>query len=509
MPAELRRIPGVVDKRRRPSRPRQREVIAPWQPGPPRPPRSPRSPFVWELLAALRPRRKVVAPRGPFPWTVAALTVGYIALGLFVVNAFWSATRVHVRADAIEDDAALTSGALAERTVRFSVDPGERVDRAELLLDGKPASTKTYDIEGTEVVWKPGKLPEGKHEVELSVPRPMLGRSTFSWGFRVDDTPPRMDVPGLLPPSDLCKPVTIQGKVERGATLTLDDKPLAHKNGAFTLRYDRAPTVPLRLAATDRAGNRSQMEVISPVRYPGGQGVHMTAVSWAYEPLRRDVLALIDAGLVSAVELDLKDESGVVGYDSKVPLALQIGAVQPEYSIKQTVSDLKRRGVRVIGRIVAFRDQPLVEWAWQNGKRDWVVQSADGAMLGTYGGFSNPAHPEVHRYNLDIALEATAAGVDDILWDYVRRPEGDPETMVFPGIQGSVSDATVQFLATSRAALNERCAFQGVSVFGIAADRPDAVGQDVPRIARNVDYIAPMLYPSHWVPGEYRVKNPN
>jgi hypothetical protein len=51
--------------------------------------------------------------------------------------------------------------------------------------------------------------------------------------------------------------------------------------------------------------------------------------------------------------------------------------------------------------------------------------------------------------------------------------------------------------------------YQGASVFGIAADRPDAVGQDIPRIARHVDYVAPMVYPSHWVNGEYNVANPN
>ncbi|HEV2810217.1 MAG TPA: putative glycoside hydrolase, partial [Acidimicrobiales bacterium] len=93
----------------------------------------------------------------------------------------------------------------------------------------------------------------------------------------------------------------------------------------------------------------------------------------------------------------------------------------------------------------------------------------------------------------------------------VRRPEGDPATMVIPGMQpqDTSSNAIVRFLAMTHAALRERCVYQGASVFGIAADRPDAVGQDIPRIARHVDYIAPMLYPSHWVNGEYDVENPN
>jgi hypothetical protein len=31
----------------------------------------------------------------------------------------------------------------------------------------------------------------------------------------------------------------------------------------------------------------------------------------------------------------------------------------------------------------------------------------------------------------------------------------------------------------------------------------------VPAMARQVDYVAPMVYPSHWNPGEYDVGDPN
>ena len=247
------------------------------------------------------------------------------------------------------------------------------------------------------------------------------------------------------------------------------------------------------------------------VAYPGGQGVHVTAAAWAYEPLRRGILALVDAKLVSVVQLDLKDEGGIVGYDSNVPLARQIGAVRPEYRLREAVAELRARGVRVIGRIVVFRDPVLATWAWNNDRRDWVVHAADGGLYGasTYGGFTNHSHPDVHRYNLDLALEAADAGVDDIMWDYIRRPEGDPAAMVVPGMVGSSADGVVRFLATAGAALRERCAYHGAAVFGIAADRPDAIAQDIPRMARHVNYLSPMVYPSHWVPGEYGVRNPN
>ena len=494
---ELRRIPGATNRRRRSWRGRNRDLNGPW---------------TTALGGGRRrgTRRWLVAPRRrKTPWSVIALTAGYAAVGLYGLNAFWSATRVDVEVEGLQHRATITPGVLADLTVRFRVDPDDTVEEATLTLDGREIPDDDLNWLGDTIFWPPGKLPEGTHQVELRVPRAGMPASKFRWRFEVDETPPGIDVPRLLPAAGICDPVTVKGRVEPGSTLTLEGKPLALKDDEFTLHYKRPPTGPLRLVATDRAGNQTHAEVIVPVRYAGGQGVHVTAAAWGYEPLRNGILQLIDSGRVSMVELDLKDESGIVGYDSQLPLPREVGAVKPEFKLRETVAALEARGVRVVGRIVAFRDGPLAKWAWDHDRRDWVVQTPDGGMSGAYGGFTNFAHPEVRKYNLDIALEAAAAGVDDILWDYVRRPEGDPAKIVFPGLEGTPSDGIVRFLAESQAALRERCVHQGASVFGIAADRPDAVGQDIPRMARHVDYVAPMLYPSHWVPGEYRVKNPN
>ena len=501
MATDLRSIPGVTARGRRRARPRHRDT---WTFGA-APPRAALDP----LWAARRRRRsQLVRKRRPSAIT-AALAVGYAAVAVYGLDAVRSFTRVDVTVDGLDENALLTSAALADRSVRFAVEPAKQVGRSKLFVDGVPVPDAAFKRHETSVLWRPGALPEGRHEVVLAVPRPGMSDSRFGRRFVIDNTPPPIGVPPLLERRGVCEPLTVKGRVEPSASLMLNGEPLEHAKGAFTLRYDRPPAAPLQLVATDGAGNQTALEVVAPVDYPGGQGVHVTAAAWGYEPLRRGILALVDSGLISAVQLDLKDEGGVLGYDSRHALANQIGAVRPEYKLRDTVADLKRRGVRVIGRIVAFRDAPLAKWAWDNGRRDWVIQSSAGKMLETYGGFTNFAHPEVQRYNLEVALEAADAGIDDILWDYVRRPEGDPASMVIPGLPTTSSTAIVGFLSTTHAALRDRCVYQGASVFGIAADRPDAVGQDVPGIARHVDYIAPMLYPSHWVPGEYEVKNPN
>jgi hypothetical protein len=80
--------------------------------------------------------------------------------------------------------------------------------------------------------------------------------------------------------------------------------------------------------------------------------------------------------------------------------------------------------------------------------------------------------------------------------------------MVIPGMTGSASDAVGGFLAEAHTELRRRGAFQGVTTVGLAAEEGDAVGQDVARIARHADYVAPEIFPGYWTSGHYGVSNP-
>src|SRR5690606_4291794 len=134
----------------------------------------------------------------------------------------------------------------------------------------------------------------------------------------------------------------------------------------------------------------------------------------------------------------------------------------------------------------------------------------EGNAWSGYGeySFTNFADPVVRAYNIALAEEAAELGFDDILYDYIRRPDGDASQMVFPGLTTTPEESIASFLAESRVALHKHGAFQGASVFGIAASRPEQIAQDIPAISEHVDYVAPMVYPSHWGPGEYGVEDP-
>jgi len=530
MPTDLRSIPGAGGGRRR-GRPRTRRPSGPARQYAPPLLADPRrtDPLGDRRSRFRRPPKqpKAWTPRTQrsIPWSSLAIALGFVALGVFVWQQFWSATRVDVQIVGISDGAQLTREEARGLDVRIDV---AQLDleagvTPTLFFNGFPADEDTYEVSEDGVRWTPPALDEGVHELSMSVGRPLLDAAEFRWRFLVDDTAPFIDVTSPQPAAPICDPVEIRGRAETGlASITVDGEDLdLDDEGRFTLRFDQPPTGPVVIRAEDVAGNRAAAEVVVPVRYPTSQSMHVSAAAWGYAPLREHILDMVDSGKVSAVQLDIKDEGGIVGYDSDVELAREIGAVRPEYVLEDAVELLKGKGMRIIGRIVAFRDGPLARWAFENGHEDYVIQTPDGEMLSKYGGFTNVANADVRQYNIDLAMEAVDRGVDEILWDYVRRPEGDIAEMVFPGLRvppsddpdtaekRAVNDAVVAFLAEAGEPLRERCVYQGASLFGVAARNPDAIGQPVPAIARHVDYIAPMLYPSHWVRGEYRVDHPN
>ena len=431
------------------------------------------------------------------------LVAATIGVGFVAVNAL-RVTEITI--SGINNGAMVRPAGLAGTVLEFSVDGGD-VTSAQMLLDGFPVSgVQRYD---NRIVWPVPELTEGAHVVTLDVDRRFFGTATAVVTFTVDGTPPAVELPRVFEPVALDEPVVLAGTVEPGVSLQIGEQRVDTASGSFSLTLPGPPGGPVPVIATDAAGNSTEFDVIVPIGYPHTTGVHVTAAAWDHDGLRESVVELIEQGRINAVQLDLKDEDGRIGHRTDVRLAQLTGASRELYDLRDAIDELHALGVRVIGRIVAFNDPTLTRYAVANGSLDWVVQTPDGRPLAKYGGFTNFHHPIVRQYNLDIAAEAAEAGIDDILWDYMRRPEGDLSGMRIPGWDGGdPSPVIVSFLAEANSMLREAQVFHGVSVFGIAADRGEWVAQDIGAMSDHVDYVAPMVYPSHWGRGEYGVVHP-
>ncbi len=435
-------------------------------------------------------------------WRRILLVAAVVALVAAVVTLAARAARPELVVTGPSGDAAIGASALSK--LRFAASAPD----AEWVLNGRRLTPRR---EAGRSVWRAKDLADGSYVLLVRRPGRFLSAER-ELRFRIDTQAPSLK---LAAPATARRgaPLEMRGRVESGAKLRHGSGIVAlDEDGRFRLVLRQSPRR-LVLTATDAAGNSSRWRVPVTVvpRLPARsiRAVHVTAYAWADDDLRRAVLDLVRAKKINAVQLDLKDESGEVGWQSGVPLARRMGAQLDVYDLGRAVRQLHAMGVRVIGRLVCFRDPIHARAAWRAGRKNEVIQAPDGTPYAKYGGFTNFANPTVRKYNIDVAVAAAKLGVDEILYDYIRRPDGPLDSMVFPGLRTSPERAIVDFLAASRAALARSRVFVGASVFGIAATRPEEVAQDIPRMAREVDYIAPMLYPSHWGPGEYDVADPN
>jgi hypothetical protein len=272
-------------------------------------------------------------------------------------------------------------------------------------------------------------------------------------------------------------------------------------------------------AATDGATAAPAGGDNAPVSNPGSgpaafgmRAAHIMAYDWPNAALRDPIMNLIKEHKLDTVQLDIKDEDGNVGYDSQVPLAKEAGTTaHKSYDIAEAVKTIHDAGAKVVGRIVAFRDPRLGKWALQNNHMDYLIQNTSGGAYnaGNYGtaSFTNFANPDIIEYNVALGEEAAKAGFDAIMYDYVRKPENQGQ--VYPGI-GSMtpSQAIANFVDKAEERIHAAGARVGAAVFGVAAFTPDLIAQNIPLMAPHLDFIAPMIYPSHWGKGEYSVDNP-
>jgi hypothetical protein len=257
------------------------------------------------------------------------------------------------------------------------------------------------------------------------------------------------------------------------------------------------------------AGTGTQAAEAEPVPLPDEiRGVHVTMALASLDGKLDEYYDLTDAGLTT-LEIDVKDENGEVAFrHPAVPLAREVGSARQYYDPRKAARDAESRGIYLIGRVVTFEDPVL-----SGGRPGMAIQRRGGGVWTNAGGlgWSNPYDRRVWRYNVDIAAAAVRAGFDEIMFDYVRFPtDGDLSSAVFPRKAKEPKSTTIgKFLAYARSRLEPMGARVSAAVFGLSATREMGIGQRPRRLGPYLDSIYPMVYPSHYGPGEYDLDDPN
>jgi hypothetical protein len=231
------------------------------------------------------------------------------------------------------------------------------------------------------------------------------------------------------------------------------------------------------------------------------RAIYMTSWVAATPSLRQKIINLIDTTEINTVIIDIKDDTGKITFSvDDNPLIVKYGSAESRIDdIVGLLQDLHDRNVYVIGRIAAFQDTYLAPKL-----PSLAVQRADGAVWRDKKGLAwfDAGAQEVWEYIAVIAEASYAVGFDEINIDYVRFPsDGNMKDIILPQTGTRIkSDVIAEFFAF----LDTRLRGQGIplsaDVFGMTTTNHDdlGIGQVFEKIVPHVDFISPMIYPSHY-----------
>lgn len=258
---------------------------------------------------------------------------------------------------------------------------------------------------------------------------------------------------------------------------------------------------------------QSVVERPEPVRPPkqAVKGLYLTAYS-ANSPAKINaIIDLINRTELNGVVIDIKDYSGQVLYDSNVPLVNEFGFEDNRFTdLKALIQKLHDNHIYVIARQTVFQDPILAE-----KKPEWAIKSKRGGLWRDHKGLSwvDATREEVWKYNIAIAKEAAKFGFDEINFDYVRFPsDGNMDDVVYANKDKKKYEVMESFYNFLGKQMASDPVWISLDMFGFVMEKTGEddmfIGQRLVDAVQNVDYISPMMYPSHYPSGHLGLQNP-
>lgn len=245
------------------------------------------------------------------------------------------------------------------------------------------------------------------------------------------------------------------------------------------------------------------------------KGLYLTAYSAGNIKKIDEIIDLIKKTELNAVVIDIKDYSGKVLYGSRVPLVNQLKTKENRLGdARALIKKLHDNNIYVIARQTVFQDPILAEKKPEWGVKDNLGKERGSTVLWRDKkglAWVDPTQKSVWNYNLAIAKEAIALGFDEINFDYVRFPsDGDMSRASF-ALNGKTKQKVMrEFFQFLNQKLANQPAWVSIDMFGFVMEKHYglSIGQRLVDAVDSVDYICPMMYPSHYPIGHLGLDNP-
>lgn len=225
------------------------------------------------------------------------------------------------------------------------------------------------------------------------------------------------------------------------------------------------------------------------------------------------LLKFADTSQVNAFVIDVKDDYGDMLFvtEAAKKYAPNANKQRRVKDIAKLMARIKKHNVYPIARIVCFKDPHFVD-AHQDRA---IVHKTDGRLFQSTDGlkWASAYDRELWNYNIAIAIEAAKAGFREIQFDYVRFPAySKNDDLDFRNYNNETKEEAIHhFLQQAYDSLSKYEVYVSADVFGLvtSGDGVSGIGQNWEAISSSVDYICPMMYPSHYYSGTYGIQYPD
>lgn len=233
------------------------------------------------------------------------------------------------------------------------------------------------------------------------------------------------------------------------------------------------------------------------------KAIYMTQCVVATPSIRERLVKLIEETELNAIVIDVKDYTGTVAFDTGIKSIDEMGGSGCKSSdLQEFLQLLYDKNIYRIARLTVFQD-PLYSKTYPEYA---VKRKSDGAVWKDRKGLSfvDVGAKPFWDYTIDIAKSSYAIGFDEINFDYIRFPsDGNMEDIHFSHTGSTTKREMLrQFFEYLDNSLHESGIVTSADLFGMTTTNTDdlGIGQVLEHALMHFDFVAPMVYPSHYPP---------
>jgi hypothetical protein len=248
------------------------------------------------------------------------------------------------------------------------------------------------------------------------------------------------------------------------------------------------------------------------------KALYMSACVAGTPSIREKMVRLVEETEANSLVIDIKDYSGSVSFatgDEEFASAEEEGCFVQD--MRGFIESLHKKGIYVIGRVTVFQD-PL----FANAHPQLAVQKkSDKSVWKDYKGLSfiDVGARQYWDRVVSLSEHSYKAGFDEINFDYIRFPsDGNMKDIYFPLSEDLIianpdlgkAEVLREFFSYLYNAIRPQGIIMSADLFGMTTTNTDDlnIGQILEYALPYFDYIAPMVYPSHYPKGFIGLSNP-